>query len=95
MDDMNGLERAPAAKARRRGNKKLVESARLHNAFARAAAEDAELRRLKASGRPWACLDFGRDTESVLVPPVGSPTSRIEAVPAADGAADESARAER
>jgi hypothetical protein len=31
---------------------------RMDAAFARAAREDAELRRLKASGTPWACLDF-------------------------------------
>lgn len=31
---------------------------RMNAAFARAAREDAELRRLKASGTPWACLDF-------------------------------------
>ena len=31
---------------------------RMHAAFARAAREDAELRRLKATGKPFAALDF-------------------------------------
>jgi hypothetical protein len=78
-----------SAKARRRGRKRLEEAGALQRAFARAAAEAEELRRLKASGKPWACLDFGR--EPVLVPPVGSPADRVDAGTAADGAANESA----
>jgi hypothetical protein len=65
----------------------------LHAAFDRAALENRELQRLKASGRPWACLDFNpeRLSESVLVPPVGGPADRVDAVPAADAAAHEPA----
>jgi hypothetical protein len=34
------------------------QAAELHAAFARAEREQRELRRLKATGQPWACLDF-------------------------------------
>ena len=39
-------------------NRKRVADGHLQAAFRRAALEDAELRRLRASGKPYACLEF-------------------------------------
>jgi hypothetical protein len=42
----------------RRGSKPDTGLQRLNAAFDRAAREQEELRRLKASGAPFACIDF-------------------------------------
>ena len=60
-DRRRGL--VPEERRQRRSN---VNTNGLHAAFARAAREQRELQRLKASGKPFACLDFhperlGRD----------------------------------
>lgn len=53
----------------------------LHAAFDRAALEQRELQRLKASGKPWAALDFnperlGRDEAATRTTNDATPEAR-------------------
>lgn len=67
----------------------------IHAAFRRAAREQRELMRLKASGRPWACLDFHPELldQPALVRTPARVTDGVDAAAADDVAAHTTALA--